>query len=315
MAANNIPTSLKDLLHLASACRAGATALGGSIPLVLNTGSALGSDRANTVQVQFVYRTSLSELPAFRLAVKNTRRDGRAYATKARNWLVNTLGPSHTLAWSAVGFDNDSVEIPKDDAGLETLLERMHLYFANNPGQENPDPKVNVTAARAQTFCLALGSAVGALNGKEQDCGTKKGARDTAAKALRKRLRGLVQELGQTLADDDARWRQFGLNLPAAPNVPKVPRNVAVNTNTAGELFITCAAAQYATHYRFFTARPDVDEEPVHVGNSDEPMFHLAGLTAGETLEVYVTAANSGAESLFSKPVTATVAGEEEAAA
>lgn len=249
--------------------------------------SAIGSDRANTVQVQFVYRTSLPQLPDGRLAVKNAGRDGRAFATKARNWLINTFGPTHTLAWSAAGFDNDSIEIPRDDAGLESLLERMYLYFSNNPGQENMDPKVNVSAARAQTFCLAPGSAVGSLNGKAQDCGTKKGARDTAAQALRKRLRGLVQELGQSLADDDARWRQFGLNLPAA---------------------------KYATHYRFFTQRPDADEEPVHVGNSDEPMFHLTGLTAGGTLEIYVTAANAGAECLFSKPVSATVAGAEEAA-
>jgi hypothetical protein len=125
-----------------------------------------------------------------------------------------------------------------------------------------------------------------------------------------------IQPFGTGAAEVvDPRWLEFGLNLPAAPNVPVIPRNVAVNTNTTGEFFITCAPSRYATHYRFFTARPGVDEEPVHVGNSDEPMFHLTGLTTGETLEIYVTAANSGAESLFSKPVSATVAGEEEAAA
>jgi hypothetical protein len=129
MASNKIPGSLKNLFHLASTCKSGATTLGAGIPLVLNTAGVIGSARGNAVQLQFVYRTSISQLPDIRLGVKNARRDGRAFATKARNWLENTLGSTHTLAWSAVGFDNGSLEIPKDDAGLESLLERMYFYL------------------------------------------------------------------------------------------------------------------------------------------------------------------------------------------
>lgn len=315
MAINRIPSGLADLLHLASACKSGAASIGPAIPLVLNTSGAIGSDRASLVQLQFAYRNSMSNLPALRQALKNARADGRSFATKARDWLEYSLGTSYSLAWSAVGFDNNSLEIPKDAAGLETLLERMYLYFQSNAAQENPDPKVNVTAARAQTFCLALGSAVGNLNSKKQECGTKKSSRNAAKTTLRKRLRGLVNELAQALADNDPRWREFGLNLPAAPNVPAVPQNVQVNTQTVGEFFITCAPSQYASHYRLFTQRPNLDEEPVLAGSSDEPMFHLTGLTPGTEYEVLVTAVNEGAESLFSDPVTAVVRGEEEAAA
>ena len=88
-----------------------------------------------------------------------------------------------------------------------------------------------------------------------------------------------------------------------------------MNTNTPNELFIMCAPSPHATHYRFFTQRPGLDAEPIHVGNADEPMFHLTALATGATYDVYVSAANSGAESRLSKVVQTVVAGEEEAAA
>jgi hypothetical protein len=128
-------------------------------------------------------------------------------------------------------------------------------------------------------------------------------------------LSGLISELGQVLGDNDPRWRRFGLNKPGAPNVPVVPKNVAINANTPGEFFITCAASKYATHYRFFTQRLGFDLEPVFAGRTDAPMFHLTDLTPGQSYEILVTAANAGAESRFSKSVSATAKGEEEAAA
>ena len=80
----------------------------------------------------------------------------------------------------------------------------------------------------------------------------------------------------------DGRWRRFGLNLPSAPTVPAVSKNVAANTNAPEELLITCELARNATHYRLFTLRTGVDAEPMHVGNSDTPMFHLADLPGGK---------------------------------
>lgn len=44
-------------------------------------------------------------------------------------------------------------------------------------------------------------------------------------------------------------------------------------------------------------------------------MFHLTGLTTGQAHDIFVSAANDGAECRFSKPVRAVVAGEEEAVA
>lgn len=315
MAENSIPKNLSDLLHLASECKSGAAAIGGSIPLVLNTSSIIGSERANLVQSQIAFRGSLSGLPDLRTGLKEARIEGRAFATKTRNWLENSLGSTHNLRWSEVGFDNNSLRIPKDDAGLVALLERMYLYLQAHPTQENTDPKVNVTAARGQAAWNALDTAINAMNTKEEQMATKKDARDKAVIRLRKRLRGLVNELGQHLEDNDPRWRRFGLNLPAAPNVPAVPKDVKVNTDTPGDFHITCARSANATSYRFFTLRPGVVEEPVFAGSSPSPMFDIQDLRPGDEYHVLVTAVNAGAESRLSSPVSATVRGEDEAAA
>lgn len=315
MASNAIPTGINDLLRLSNEAFTGAAALGGTIPLLINTSGEIGSNRGNLFQLENTYQVTLSQLKTAHTSLFTARANGKAFASTARTWLEHTYGPTFNQDWRQVGFIHNNLRIPTDDTDLSALLEKMALHLGNNPGLENPTPKVNVTAARATTFATALSAALSNLNGKEQDSVTNKTARDTAKKALRLRLSGLVGELGQRLPDDDGRWRRFGLNLPSAPRVPKVPQDVVVNTNTPNEFFIMCAPAPYATHYRFFTQRPGVDEEPVHVGNADEPMFHLTALTAGATFDVYVSAANAGAESRLSKVVQAVVAGAAAAAA
>lgn len=315
MASNAIPTGIFDLLRLSSEAQSGASALGASIPLLINTSGEIGSNRGTLLQLDDVYQVTLGELRTARGALRTARTNGTNFARTTRKWLEHTYGSTWNQNWRAVGFIHNSLRIPTKDTDLAGLLEKMALHLGNNPSLENPDPKVNVTKARAESFGGALSTAINTLNTKEQDSVTNKASRDTAKRALSKRMSGLVSELGQRLADDDGRWRRFGLNLPAAPNVPAVPKDVSVNTNTPLEFFIMCTPSQYATHYRFFTQRPGVDEEPVFVGSSDEPMFHLTALTPGEEFVVYVTASNSGAESRFSKPVTAVVRAEEEAVA
>ena len=90
---------------------------------------------------------------------------------------------------------------------------------------------------------------------------------------------------------------------------------VQVNANTPGELYISCGSTRNATHYRFFTQRVGLDVEPVFVGGADDPMFHLTALTPGQAYEVFVSATNSGAESVLSDPVSAVVRGAVAAAA
>ena len=315
MASNAIPPGINDLLRLSNEALAAATALGASLPLLINTAGDIGSNRGNLLQLEGSYQVTLGQLKGTRAALVTARANGAAFVRSARTWLEHTYGAQWSQDWRAVGYIHNSLALPRGDANLVALLERMSLHLGSNASLENPSAKVNVTAARATTLAAALTTALNTVNLRQQESVTNKSGRDTAKKALRKRLCGLAGELRQRLAGDDGRWRRFGLNLPSAPTVPAVPKNLTVNTHTPGEFFITCASARNATHYRFFIQRPGLDAEPVFVGNADEPMFHLTALTPGQAYLVFVSAANSGAESLLTKPVTALVRGEAAAVA
>ena len=137
----------------------------------------------------------------------------------------------------------------------------------------------------------------------------KKTARDQTVEALKKRMRGLINELEQLVAKDDPRWRAFGLNIPALPNVPDVPQNVTVNNGIPGRLLVTCAPAAGAAYYRFWTQEAGTATEPTVAGTAQEPTFLVENLTAGKSYKVFVSAVNGSAgESELSAPATAQAA-------
>ena len=99
---------------------------------------------------------------------------------------------------------------------------------------------------------------------------------------------------------------EFGFNMPGAPTTPEVPENVVVTPLPGAQLQVVCAPSPNATRYRFYYQRPSVDPAPIFAGGSEDPLFVIEGLTAGQVYQVYVSAANDGAESLLSAPVNAT---------
>lgn len=96
------------------------------------------------------------------------------------------------------------------------------------------------------------------------------------------------------------------MNLPGAPTVPATPRNVVVTPLVGARLQIACDASANATRYRFFYQRPIEDPEPHFAGSANDPLFVTEALEAGQTYLLYVSAANEGAESELSEPVSTT---------
>lgn len=312
MAKNNTNLPYAGLVYLAKECQTGATVLGPSIPLVINTGSAIGSDRGTSLQTQVSYEVSLAQLTPLGAALILAAAEARTFATTTRDWLENFFGHRWSQQWRQVGFDGNSLRIPVGEAALGTLVERMQLFLMDNPLKANT--ALNVTAARAGVVWTGLATARTNYNAGQQLCATRKVARNTSVEVLERRLRGLVNELTQAIGRNDPRWREFGLNIPASQTVPGVPQHLAVNTATAGQFYITCDAAPYAGMYRFFTKQAG-QEEPVFAGHSPSPMLHLTGLTPGTVYDVYVSASNAGGESRFSAPVRAIVSGLQAAVA
>jgi hypothetical protein len=313
MAMNRLPDALNELLFLAAQAHAGAAALGAEIPLLINTAPLIAADRTNVLGAEAQFGAQRAALPALFASLKDARAEARDFCLVARDWLKNFLGRRHNQAWRAAGWNNNSIAVPERDAAVDSILESLQRYLTEHAEQECA--ALNVTAARAGALYGALSGAIQALNAAQPEILEGRRTRDAAVEQLRARLRGLRGELQQRLSADDARWRQFGFNIPAANAVPAVPQDVSVNTQTPGTLWVQCAKSAHATHYRFFTQRAGVDAVPAFAGRSTEPLIELRGLPPGVALEIFVTAVNDGAESAFSKAVPVVVGGPLRAAA
>lgn len=304
MAKNSLPTSYTGLVLLSQRCLNGATTHGAGIPLLINTAAAFITDRSALLVAQAAYQAGCGTSPALREALEAARIGAAAFCGQARNVLEFYLGTRHSDAWRPAGFVSN-LAIPQKESGLVTLLTALRTYFTANPTRENAD--LNVTALRAETLLQNLNTARQSVDALRGNCTTDRQTRDTKVTAMRKRISGLVRELGQRLEPLDARWLDFGLNMPGAVSVPAAPEDVVATPTLPGQLQVECDSSTNATGYRFYYQRPILDPEPILSGSSPMPLWIIAALTPGQTYLVYATATNAGGESELSDPVSAVV--------
>lgn len=271
---------------------------------MINTPPAIGGDRESLLIGQANYQTSLGLLPGRYIVLKEARDAAYLYCGQARNVLEFFLGKKHNSAWRPTGFIS-SLEVPTSESGLVTLLTALASYFTANPARQNEE--LNVTTERTEAVLETLGEARQAVDAQMANCVEERMLRDAAAQTMRKRIRGLCQELSQRISPLDPRWRDFGLNMPGAPSVPAVPQDVMVTPLGGARLQVLCSESARATNYRFYYQRPILDPEPILAGGWSEPLFIIDGLQPGQNYLIYVSSVNSGAESELSDPVSATV--------
>jgi len=298
---NIIPTKIS--LLFASATAAGGAASTTDIELAQNTAARIDTDLQAAITAQTTYQASVAALPG-KYAAKTLATDNAYdFAVKAKNVLKVYCGAQFCEAWVDAGFLT-SLTVPKSAEELESLLTALRAHFVANPSHENAP--LSVTAAAALTLFNSLKNARIAVNDQRSDATDKRFLREDAVKQLRRRLRGLLNELDQLIEPLDARWLSFGFNMPGAPEVPAVPQNVVVEALSPGELHVTCDASPLADHYRFWKQVLGALTEPELAGSSDEPAFVVEGLTAGVTYLISVSAVSEGGnESLRSEPVSA----------
>jgi hypothetical protein len=303
MASNKIPDGYASLIVQGNDAQAGAEAIGDEVPLLVNTEELIAGNVAAAQSTQLAYKTTRAGLAGLSATMKSERDLAYDFCFKSRDLLRVYCGREWCEAWLATGFE-DGLAVPRNYADQHELLVSLNNYFTLNPTHENA--AVGITAAIANTRLVALQAAHEAINFRWALIETKKQARDAAVTALRKRLNGLCKELSQRFEDMDPRWMDFGFNMPGAPTTPEVPEDVVVTPLPASRLQVVCAPSPNASRYRFYYQRPIVDPAPIFAGGSEDPLFIIEGLTAGQVYQVYVSAANDGAESQLSEPVNAT---------
>lgn len=303
MASNPIDSAYSGLMLLSQRALNGATSLGATIPLLINTAANIGSDRAALRTAENGYRASRGDFDPLYDTLQTAMVDTRTFCTRARDSLKKWCGNRFNSTWIPTGFTT-STSIPQGEADLTTLVEDLGSYFSAHTDHENPE--LGVTALAAATLFGRLQAARAAIDAKKMTCVDCKDDRNSKQTALRKRLSGLCKELSQRLGPLDGRWRDFGFNLPGAASAPSVPQQVVVDNHTPLQFLVSSDPSANATGYRFYYQRSIVDPEPILAGSASDPLFVITGLTAGQLYQVFVSATNEGAESELSLPVSAT---------
>jgi len=305
MASNEIPVNLDQLFTLAEDAADGLHVHEAAIGIKQNLEADVRADLVATRTSSIDYDASRSSKTALSNAATGADSNGKAYLAAARKILALKLGESWSDAWLSTGFPNLSTAVPATSEERQSLLFALHDYFTANPAAEVA--ALNVTAAQGALLANALSTARSAVNDAINLSGQKKNLRDAAVSQLRKRLRGLVNELGQLLQDDDPRWNAFGLNMPASPNTPDVPDMPSLTPGAPGIVLVTWSAASRADHYRVWKQIVGVDANFIAAGSPTDTSLILGGLPHAATLKICVSATNAAGESQRSDPAEVVV--------
>jgi hypothetical protein len=221
---------------------------------------------------------------------------GQAVIRNCKLRLAKLLGGQYNSSWEEAGFPNQSTGIPDSQDQRFNLLNGLKLYFTVHPPAESVD--MEATAAICEAAHAAISDARAAVNAAVSSRTTAKGARQAAIRTLRKRVRGLIDELGTLLAEDDARYEAFGLNVPANPTAPEQIENLALSALGGGKVFLQWPYATRMVGTRIMVKRMGVDEEFASIGTEKGLEKMLTGQTPGQTLQIFLIAYNDGGDAL-----------------
>lgn len=290
MASNPIPTKLNQLLTAAEDAADGLSVHETAVGVKQNTEASLRTNLAATTAAEATYQAAQAEKKALSSAQTTADSNGKALIGNAANILGNYLGRSWSAAWLPTGFPDQSTGVPRTMPARQTLLSSLQGYFTAHPEHENAP--LGVTAAQAGTLFNALSDARSAIHAKLTEIGQKKAARDTAVRALRKQMRGLLDELAQLLDENDPLWHGFGFVPPGGEDTPDVPEAPTLTAGAAGQVIVDWPDAPRATSYRVFKQEVGIDADFVRAETVSDSDALLNGLTSGVTLRVRIVAVN-----------------------
>ena len=226
---------------------------------------------------------------------------GEQVLKNCRLRLVKVLGSQYNAAWGQAGFPNLSTAIPSNQAQRFTLLGALKAYFNANPTAESVD--MEATAAICTAAHTAISNARQGVNTGEQAVTDARADEAAAVKMLRKRVRGLIDELGQLLADDDSRYEAFGLNIPAHPSAPEGIASLTAVAQGGGKFHGSWPYATRMTGTRIMGKHIGVDDEPHSLGTAEGLEKTFSGLAPG-TWELSAISYNDGGDGPASPTIT-----------
>ena len=219
--------------------------------------------------------------------------------------LAQKLGQRWSPAWGPTGFPGQSTAVPDTQDKRFTLLDKLKNYFTLVPAHENVG--MGASAALCGAAWTTLSDARQAVSDAESAQTTAFATRTAATDALRKRVRGLINELEALIADDDPRWEAFGLNIPANPSAPEPVVSVTTAALGNGRIEVSYPYATRAIRYRIETFIVAVDTEWQNNASAKDLEVILKNFTAAQVVKVRVIASNDGGDASPSPEAQVTV--------
>lgn len=219
----------------------------------------------------------------------------KVFIANARKRLAKFFGERYSEEWGAAGWPDGSTGTPATEDKRYALVESIRLHLVANPAHASVD--MDVTAAIAATVHGNLGTARTNHDQKLTEQGQAKATRDLAVYNLRKRMIGLIDELGTLLEGDDPLWYAFGLSRPDDEETPEAPSMMSVLSSTPGVVIVDWDDALRAERYRYWRLIVGVDPDWVLGGTVYDSDATLADLPSGATVKVRVTSVNDAGES------------------
>lgn len=190
-----------------------------------------------------------------RKALRQADAEGRRTLGRCRLRLVMFFGQNFNAQWDAAGFPDRSTQVPESQAKRAALLSRLAGWFGGHPELESAD--MQATAADCEAAKTAYQAARTAVNRGKSELRVAVKAKNQAIRKLRDRFRSLIDELTILLAEDDPRWRLFGLHLPAQLSAPRPVPSAQAERLADGGWSVTWKHGRYARRYRVQLQPPD----------------------------------------------------------
>jgi hypothetical protein len=304
MTTNQIPRVLSRLLTLAGRAKGAVQALAIILGIVQNTVAKIGAEIVDLTGPVGAPPTP----PTGKIGILNDARQqstdaqaalraaidaGRKLAMQSIDALRPILGRRWNSRWAAAGFSSGSLEVPRDPYAV---LIDLREYFRRNSAHEVP--AVGVTAAALDAQIVAIDAARREVDRTQAAKKAALDARNEAQLVLQRRMSALRNELDSLLADDDARWYEFGFRRPIDGHIPDLIENLTVSPGLPGELVLSWEPASLADSYAVTKQVVGVDLQPVFVKRVSDTETTLRDLPKGATVKVSIVSHNSTGDSL-----------------
>lgn len=187
---------------------------GKDIGVQLNTPGRVKSDLTAYREADSAFKAARAKrLEGLSVSQREIDAQARRFILQTKHVLKDQFGGQWNLGWSEAGFAGDSLRVPRTIDQREALVERLAAYLAAHADLEVE--KLGVTAKAAFELHERFVQVRSELRNNFAEERRLSEKRLAKLGALRKRLRGLTNELAQLLEGDDERWLAFGMTPPA----------------------------------------------------------------------------------------------------